>query len=371
MPTIKILMVTVTLGEGSGVNSFIMNYFRKMDHEKVQIDVLVNFYDPEKKSPYEDEIRQAGGNVFLIPSVNQPIRHIRALNKILQEGHYDIIHNNTMLITLPLMFLSRLKGVPIRILHSHSIKFGATRWKIFRNSLFFPLLLHNCNRYVACSDAAGRAKFGSRPYTVLPNVVDAQNFLFSAKDRMLRREQEGVGNKTVIITVGRAHEEKNPFFALETIRKLSEWNKDVVYWWVGDGALLSQMKRKAEQLGIQDIVVFWGRQSNMAAFYAAADILFMPSLYEGMPLTGIEAQAMGLPSIVSDTVTQEMVYTDLVSFVSLHEPIETWVDAIEKQIARIPQRRSYAEELRNSVFSAENAGKNLEKLYEDLLAGGK
>ena len=86
-----------------------------------------------------------------------------------------------------------------------------------------------------------------------------------------------------------------------------------------------------------------------------------------MPLPGIEAQAMGLPSVVSDTVTKEMVYTDLVSFVSLHEPIEIWVDALEKQILRIPQRRSYAEELRNSVFSAENAGRRLESLYQSML----
>ena len=101
--------------------------------------------------------------------------------------------------------------------------------------------------------------------------------------------------------------------------------------------------------------------------YSAIDVFFLPSKFEGLPLTGIEAQAMGLPSVVSDTVTKEMVFTDLVEYVSLDSPVEEWVKAISRQVTRIPGRRSYSEELRNSVFSTANAGTRLEEIYSKLL----
>ena len=105
----------------------------------------------------------------------------------------------------------------------------------------------------------------------------------------------------------------------------------------------------------------------MPELLQAMDIFFLPSLFEGLPVTGVEAQAAGLPSVISDAVTNEMVYTDLVEFVSLDDPIETWIKAIEKQIKRIPERRSYTEELRNSPFSERNAGAYLENIYTKLL----
>lgn len=367
MKKIKVLMVTVTFGEGSGVNSFIMNYFRNIDHSKVQIDVLAYKESPTGESPYAEEVRAAGGNVFLLPSIKKPVQHLHSIKKILQTGNYDIIHNNSLIITIPLMIISRTNGIKVRILHSHATKLGESRIKEKRNRVLIPLLIDNCNHYLACSDAAGKAMFGQRPYSVLPNVVNSLDYSMCDDHRQLIREEQQITDKTVIITVGRACEQKNPIFALSVMKAVIERNPNVIYWWVGDGPLLNQMRSIAENYGIAKNTFFWGKQSDVRKFYEAADIFFLPSLFEGLPLTGIEAQAMGLPSVISDTVTKELVYTDLVEFVPLDTPIDVWIKVIEKQMKRIPARRSYSEELKRSIFSVDGAGSKLEGYYRNLI----
>lgn len=364
-------MVTVTFGEGSGVNSFIMNYFRNIDHSKIQIDILTYKESPTGESPYEKEVKGAGGNVILLPSIKRPILHIKKIIELLKNGKYDIVHDNSLIATIPLMIISRAKGIKVRIIHSHATKLGETKRKEKRNRTLIPLLLRNSNYYIACSDAAGSAMFGKRTFVVLPNVVDSKSFHISSEHRQLIRDEQQVTGKIVVITVGRACEQKNPRFALSVMKSVIEQNSNVVFWWVGDGPMLDDLRRLAEDFGISENTTFWGKQSNIRQFYEAADIFFLPSLFEGLPLTGIEAQAMGLPSVVSDTITKEMVYTDLVEFVPLNASIGAWVKVIEKQMMRIPARRSYTKELENSVFSIEQAGSRLENIYKDMLEKSK
>lgn len=367
MNVIKVLMVTVTFGEGSGVNSFIMNYFRSIDHTKVHIDVLAYKESPTGKSPYEKEIEAAGGSVFLLPGVKQFPKHIKEIKRILREGNYDIVHDNSLIMTIPLMRICKKEHIKVRILHSHATKLGETPSKEFRNSVLLPLLTRSCNYRCACSDAAGKAMFGEERFCVLPNVIDHERYLLNRESREANRKSHAVSDCIVIVSVGRASQQKNPVFALQVIRQLKEKYPNLAYWWVGDGPLMPLMKETAKELGIDDITTFWGKQSNVRDFYEMADIFFLPSFFEGLPLTGVESQAMGLPSVVSDAVTKEMVYTDLVEYVSLQDPLEQWVAAFEKQIRRIPERRSCTAELRQSCFSIEGAGARLEKAYQEML----
>ena len=367
MNPIRVLMVTVTFGEGSGVNSFIMNYFRSLDHARVRLDVLAYKESPTGKSPYVKEIEEAGGRVFLLPSLKRPLAHLRAIRAILREGGYDVVHDNSLIMTIPLMVACRRAGVKLRILHSHAARLGETRNKERRNRLFLPLLKACCNRFAACSEAAGRAMFGERPYVVLPNVVGDTAAQFSPGRRAQTRKAAGAEGRAVILSVGRACEQKNPFFALKVAERVMARRPEAVFWWVGDGPLLPRMQSLAAALGIAGRTVFWGKQSDVARLYEAADVFFLPSLFEGLPLTGIEAQAMGLPAVVSDAVTEEMVFTDLIAFLPLEQPAEAWAAALERQLERAPARRAYAEELKNSVFSAEHAGERLERYYRSQL----
>ena len=356
MKLLRVLLFTVTFGVGSGVNSFIMIYFRNLNHDKVKIDILAYKKSPTGPSSYINEIETKGGKVFLLPSIKKPIQHISEIIRILRDGQYDIVHNNSLAITIPLMIICNIMGVKIRILHSHATMLGETKIKAARNKLLLPFLKMSCNNYVGCSTEAGKT-----------NVVDHNSFVMTANHRMETRSEERVSKKVVVITVGRACEQKNPIFALQIIKCLIDSIPDIVYWWIGDGPLLDQMQMTVKKLNIEDNVKLWGKQSNVRKLYEAADVFFLPSLFEGLPLTGIEAQAMGLPSVVSDTITKEMVYTDLVEFVSLKANTNVWVDVFKNQIQRISLRRSYAEELENSIFSVKNAGQHLEDYYRNIL----
>lgn len=366
MNAIKVLMVTVTLGKESGVNTFIMNYFRKTDHAKIRIDVLSYLESPDQ-SEYAAEITAGGGRIFFTPPVKRFQEHIRFLKRLIRDGQYDIIHDNSLIMTLPLMMICRRNRIPVRILHSHSSRYGEPGYKEWRNRLFHPFLRACCTDFLACSKAAGENIFGNRRYTVLPNVINGSVFTFSEETRAMIREQEKLDGKIVVLTSGRASAEKNPLFALELMQRVIEKHDNVVYWWVGDGPMKDAMEIRARELGLGDHLVLWGKQSDMTAFYHAADIFLLPSLFEGLPYTGVEAQAMGLPCLVSAAVTEEMVYTDLVRFVSLEEPAGNWCEAMEALFSRIPLRRSYAAELVDSPFSDTDAGSMLEELYVQML----
>ena len=360
---IRVLMLVSNLRVSNGVASFAMNYYRKLNHDEISMD-FVTYNNIE--SPYIHEIEKSGGKVYTLPPVSRPVSHIKECLRILKTGKYDIIHDNTVLISLPMMGCAA-RLVKWRVLHSHSAQLGETKKKAKRNALFLPLLIKFSNAFAACSDAAAKTMFGEQEYRFIPNIIDAEKYCFNQEARSQLRLQMGVEDKKIIATVGRLAEVKNPFFALDVFDRLAEREPDAEYWWIGSGPLDQKLAEYAKTLKHGDRVRLLGSRNDVKELYQAIDVFFLPSLFEGMPLTGIESQAMGLPSVISDTVTKEMVYTDLVEFVSLDDPIDTWVAALERQIARIPDRRSYTKELKESVFSADSAGQRLEEYYKCLL----
>ncbi|MFQ4158338.1 glycosyltransferase, partial [Lactiplantibacillus argentoratensis] len=268
----------------------------------------------------------------------------------------------------PMMLAAKKCGVPVRILHSHNTKLSTSIKKERITKLLLPLLKREITDYCACGQLAGEALFGKAKFTVIPNVISPEANTFDKVKRDKIRKELGVDDKVVVGTVGRTSIQKNPYFAIDVIEKVHQSNPSIVYWWIGSGELDDQLRAYVEKKGLVKVVSFLGSRDDVQDLYQAMDVFFLPSLFEGLPLTGVEAQAMGLPSILSASVTDELVYTDLVKYVSLDEPIEEWEKAFKKAIERIPQRRAYTEELKQSVYSAEDAGKNMAKIYEDLLA---
>lgn len=360
---IKVLMVVPNLRVSNGVASYAMNYFRQLKDIRVHMDFAVY---RKWDNPYEEEIEATGSKVFLLPPIDRIPAHVKGCIEVLQRGQYDVIHDNSLLVTYPMMKLAK-KYVPVRILHSHNSKLGETPNKEKRNAFFLPLLLKQANAYAACSDLAAKAMFGNKAYKFIPNFIDSDDYKFDLQTRNQIRLKMGVEGKKVIATVGRVAAQKNPFFALDVFDRLADKEEEVEYWWIGSGPLDQKVADYAGKLKHADRVKLLGSRNDVPDLYQAMDIFFLPSLFEGLPVTGVETQAMGLPSVVSDTVTKEMVYTDLVEYVSLEQPIDDWVAALERQIARIPDRRSYTKELKESVFSADSAGQRLEEYYKSLL----
>ena len=367
MKVINVLMVTVTFGKGSGVNSFIMNYFRNLDHKKVHVDILTYKKSPSGLSPYNKEIEKYGGKVFLLPDIKNFPGHIRAVNYILKKGKYDVIHDNSLLITLPLMAAAKQKRIPVRILHSHNTQLSSDKKKSSIETIVLPILKSQCTDFCACGQEAGRALFGDKVFTVIPNVIPPETNSFDQAKREAVRNKMKVFDRIVIGTVGRTTPQKNPYFAIKVIEQLSKKVPKLIYWWIGSGEMDQELKNHVKEKNLEDTIYFLGSRNDVSDLYQAMDVFFLPSLFEGLPLTGVEAQAFGLPCVVSDTVANEMVYTDLVHFVSLQDSVDDWVKALEEQIKQIPERRSYTEELKNSVYSAEGAGERLTNIYINML----
>ncbi len=360
---IRVLMLLPNLRVSNGVTSYAMNYFKRINHNSVHMDFAIY---KKRESPYEDEILSAGSRIFLLPPVKNIAAHVKFCDKLLKNGHYDIIHDNSLLVTYPIMRIAK-KYVPVRILHSHNSKLGETTKKEKRNAFFLPFLLRQANEYASCSELAAKSMFGDAGYEFIPNFIDAENYHFDKSVRHRVRRSMNAENKKIIATVGRVAAQKNPFFALDVFDVVAERKPEVEYWWIGSGPLDEEVREYANKLKHSDKVKFLGSRNDVKDLYQAIDLFFLPSLFEGLPVTGVEAQAMGLPCIISDSVTKEVVYTDLVEYVSLSESKEDWADIICGKLDRPEERRGRGEELLKSKFSSEFAGEFLEDYYRKLI----
>lgn len=359
-------MVGAHLEVANGVASFQMNYLRKLDPRKVTVDFALLF---DRETPYADEIKERGGRIFILPPISKIVEHAKICQKILDEGNYQIIHDNSMVRTIPIMWYAKKKGVPVRILHSHNAQLGGSKEKEIFNRIAIPLLRAQANEFLACSELAGQALFGKRAFKVIPNVIDSESDVnkFDLNCRIKTREKFKVANKFVVITVGRISQQKNPFFAIDVFASVARIFPESEYWWVGGGTQEQELKVYAEKKDLKNKIRFLGARTDVKDLYQAADCFFLPSLFEGLPVTAIEAQAFGLPCVLSDSITKELVYTDLVEYVSLKSSYEVWTNTIidKKNIER--ERDCYWFKLKASIFSSEKAGENLTNYYKKIL----
>ena len=364
MKPLKVLMVVPNLRVANGVASFAMNYFRDLDQSKIHVDFALY---ADRSSPYYDEIRMRGSDIYILPKVSDIRKHLKKCNEILSTKKYDIVHDNTLHISIPMMWCAKQAGVPVRILHAHSSKLSGTRFKELRNQLLVPFLCSLATHYVACSGAAGKVLFGNRRFDIIPNVIPVSKYKYNQERRNAVRTSMNAESKFVVGSVGRLAVEKNPYFAVDVIKKLHEEMPDIEYWWIGSGDLDNQVKEYVESCGALSYIKLLGSRNDVADLYQAMDVFLLTSFFEGMPLTCIEAQAMGLPMIVSDTITTEMLYTDLVDYLNLSEPVEVWVEHLKKAVQKKRDREQYAEYLKRSRFSDVGCGNRLERIYRQFM----
>lgn len=327
---INVLMILPTLRVSNGVGSFAMSYYRKLDHKRVHMDFVLYHH---VEGPYIEEIESNGDHVFALPRLESVKAHLAACKKILTDKKYDIVHNNSLTITLPIMMLAR-RRVPVRILHSHSSKLGEDRRRQTRNQLFIPMMLFPVNRYAACSSLAGKAIFGRKPFDIIPDVIHTDAFRFSEETREEIRRQEKCEGKFVIGSVGRICDAKNPFFAIDVMERVIGEHPEVEYWWLGSGNLDEQVREYIKSKGLEDKIILKGSRSDIGKYYQAMDLFIMPSKFEGFGLACVEAQTAGLYCVVSDQLIRELDFTGNVGVVPIDKGTDEWVDTILAQIDR-------------------------------------
>lgn len=324
----------------------------------------------KQDTPYIKEIEETGGHVFLIPSIQNIKNHLAESKRIIKEGNYDIVHDNILILSYFIMRYAKAYGVPVRILHSHSSKLSGSKIKAIRNRIFMPLLFKNTNYFIACSRSAGEGMFRKKPFRIVPNVISADKLSFSNSTRMKLRNKFHVNNKFVMGSVGRLSIEKNPIYAFEIALKVKEIIPNFEYWWIGSGRLRQEAELFIKKHHAENFIKLFGNRTDVSDLYQAMDLFFLPSHFEGLPVTGLEAQAAGLPCLVSDTVSNEFVYTNQVFFFSLKNTVESVcgiIQQIKADMGTKPREEGKAE-LLSSPFSDEDSGQHLISIYRQFLS---
>lgn len=327
---IKVLQV-VTIMDRGGLETMLMNYFRKIDRSKVQFDFLVHRLN---RGHYDDEIERLGGEIYRLPPI-RPGRYkqyFKALDDFFStHSDYDIVHSHINENSSFVLRAAKKANIQCRIVHSHlsDVTFDIkTPFRLFARMMMQDYPTH----YFACSYHAAKWMFGSKvkdkPPIVLPNAVDVERFQFDPDVRSrLRTELKGE-NQFIIGHVGRFEKQKNHEFLIDIFYEIKKRKSNSMLVLVGEGILQKRVEQKVKQLGLEKDVKFLGVRKDIPELMQAFDVFLFPSLFEGLPVVLVEAQAAGLRSIVSNTITKEVDLTGAVDFISLKKGAVAWAEAV-------------------------------------------
>ena len=325
---IRILHVVTYMGRG-GLETMIMNYYRHMDRSRVQFDFLVH---RDFRADYDDEIESLGGQIFRIPQLIPWSKHyLRTLEQFFwSHPEYRIVHVHQDCLSSVILKVAEKYGVPVRIAHSHNSNQDKNLKYLIK--LFYKRQIPTYATHLfACGKDAGDWMFDGTPYQIMNNAIDAKQYIYNAESRLRIRSELKIDTDAFVIGhVGRFHPQKNHTFLLDIFAVVKRLNSKSVLLLVGDGDLRAEMEQKAATLGISDHVIFTGIRSDVPDLMQTMDCFVFPSLYEGLPVTLVEAQAAGLSCIVSDGVPVECAKTDLVKHISLSASTTQWAEEILK-----------------------------------------
>lgn len=328
MNPIRVLHV-VTIMNRAGIETLLMNLYRRIDKNKIQFDFLVH---TEDKGHYDDEIIDLGGKIFhinkLVPfKTNKYQKELRSFFSAHKE--YQIVHSHLNTFSKHVMKAAKDVNIPVKIAHSH-ISFPGYSLK----SLYKAISRLNINRYVdykfACSEDAARWVFGSKDNVkIFPNAIDSNQFKFDLNVRQRVREELGADLDTLIIgNVGRLAEQKNHKFLLDVFSYINKKNPNSILTLLGEGELEDFIKNKSKELNVSENVKLLGVRDNVNDYLQAMDVFLFPSKFEGLGIVAIEAQASGLRTIASTKVPKETNVTSLIEYLSLNDPINVWGDKV-------------------------------------------
>lgn len=354
----KRLLCIVSAMNTGGAETFLMKIFRNIDKTKYCMDFCVNV----KENYYESEIKSLGGNIYVIPAKStHPIGSFFKLKNIVRNNKYDYVMrvNEHSLSTIDLI-AAKLGGAKKLIMRSSNASSGSKK-SVMLHKMFRFLSKTIPDVKIAPSELAAEYTFGKNCIKdgkafLIHNAVDLDIYKYSIDERNRIRNEFNISDKYVLGHIGRFNQQKNHNFLLDIFKKVLDIRPDSVLMLVGKGELESKIKAKSKELGILNNIIFTGVRSDIPSLLSAMDVFVFPSLYEGMPNTVIEAQATGLPCIISDTVTGEANITKSVKYLPITN-IDLWVDTILK-IGIDNIRHNYNKEFIESGYEIKQSVKN-------------
>ena len=320
----------------AGTETFIMNYYRQLDSSKFQVDFIKRTREP---IVFEDEIISKGSRVYYLPRKGKnPLKYMRELREFFAtEGKkYDAIWYNAMAIpNLDLLEYAKKYGIKTRIIHSHSSMFRGNKVRQILHTLNRSKLPQIATHFFACSGIAADYMFTDKIRSsaqIIQNAIEVDNFSFSEKDRLDLRTELGWNDCRVIGNVGRLDIQKNQPFLIDVFYEAYKKNPNLRLVIIGKVAgatsTVDLIKEKIKSYGIEDKVLLAGSQKDMKRWLSSLDLFVLPSIFEGLPLSAVEAQANGLPVLVSDAVTTELKILDSIRYLSLDASITVWAKSI-------------------------------------------
>lgn len=332
----KILNVIGSLKIGGAENNA-MAILRALNHQAFEYHFLV--FDPEE-GDFEAEAKQLGAIIHRLPEPKQGYaKFIRNFRQLLNKENFQGIHVNTLWNSGLLLKIAQDKGIPLRICHSHSTQSSANEhilYKVYKG--FMKKWIQNCaTHYIACGQAAGEYLYGEKFFNqhgqIIYNAIDLSKFQYNENTRRLMRETLSIDSSQFVLGhTGRLAPVKNHPFMVQLLRKLLDRGHNAVLIFIGDGPDQEKIKNQVRELVLEDRVYFLGKRNNIHQWLQAMDLFLFPSFFEGFPVSLVEAQATGLPCLISDQVSSEALLTDHSLALPLSQP-EAWIQQIETQIS--------------------------------------
>ncbi len=363
------ILHSVSNMDRAGIETMLMNYYRHIDRDKIQFDFLCN---KTKPGAYDDEIKSMGGRIYHTPGLNPAKypKYLSYMKSLFKENpEYKILEAHNGALGLYALHAAKVNNIPVRIFHAHGASITKD-WKLPIKLFCKSRLKANMNHNFTCGIAAAECYFGKQvvengDYELIPNAIEVQRFVFDKNIRESLREQYNLQDKHVIGHVGRFMTQKNHTFLLDVFKKLTEQDNQAYLVLLGDGELMESIKAKAEEFDLKNKILFVGNVGNANEWYSAFDAFVLPSIWEGLPVVGVEAQASDLPCIFSDGVTKEIGLTDKVQFVPLKAPASEWVQAFEKALS-INERKDNTVLIREKNYDIETEAIKLQNRYLKL-----
>lgn len=359
----KVLIISTVGLKYEGITSVILANLEAMKRDDLDIYLAGTI---EVHPEIAEKITGLGCEIIDLPNRRtDTAAYFKALIRVIRRKKIDVVHAHgnsaTMTIEMAAAFLG---GCRCRIAHSHNTCCEQVRADKMLRPFFYLL----CNKNLACGKAAGEWLFGNRPFTIIANGRNIEKYKFDSEIRRSIREKYHWENKTVIGHVGGFLPQKNHTFLIDIFQAVHKKQPDTELVLFGDGPLRGETEQKVEKLGLKDCVKFMGLSDQVNCFLQAMDGMLLPSVFEGLPLVAVEWQIAALPCVLSNEVTTDCAFSDLVEFCSLEENPDVWADILLKKIKNTDRN----EEALNVIAETKRSGFDIRdnaELLHDIYCG--
>lgn len=359
----KILMVVHEMNRG-GVENFIMNLYRVIDRDVIQFDFVSH---TDKKCDFDEEIEELGGTIYHCPDY-RIVNHITYCkwwnNFFVSHPEYKIVHSHLDSSANIHLRIAKKFGC-VTIAHSHNTQEGIGVRALVKKFLKFGF--NSCCDYkFGCSQAANKWLYGKKSdnSVVIRNGIISSRYVFDLDKRKYYKNEFGIDGKSVIGSVARFSHQKNHEFIVDVFYEYNKLNPNSVLILVGDGELKHSIIQKVNSLCLNDNVIFTGVRSDVSEILNVFDLFLMPSFYEGLPVSIIEAEASGLKCLLSDVITRETDITGNVEFFSLDESPKMWAEKISEMLTY--DRTDTSEKIKKAGYDIMTTAQQLTDFYLGL-----